>query len=259
MLSSVQVAFNPFFDTIRQNIELGNRDAKAAHGEGIPLKLPRRVRQRVGELPFEWIRQIARKSRRVTDSSSTTEDSDSSASDLDVPGEQSTSGPEIVGSGAPSRPPRFDAMARRSPPKSRSSSPSQPIPIPLTRTRPDASSSSPSSPTPSSHSLSPPDAEELTRSLEAQFYNIELGEQKRLLGVMERHSLESGKVIQEGGGVRGALGAFPQGKPVQGKPLASATTVSQVDAEGAAAVGEEAASSFPYSITAGLEKGAKNR
>ncbi|OJT07929.1 Receptor-type tyrosine-protein phosphatase gamma [Trametes pubescens] len=249
-----QVAFNPFFDTIRQNIELGNRDAKAAHGEGIPLKLPRRVRQRVGELPFEWIRQIARKSRRVTDSSSTTEDSDSSASDLDVPGEQSTSGPEIVGSGAPSRPPRFDAMARRSPPKSRSSSPSQPIPIPLTRTRPDASSSSPSSPTPSSHSLSPPDAEELTRALEAQFYNIELGEQKRLLGVMERHSLESGKVIQEGGGVRGALGAFPQGKP-----LASATTVSQVDAEGAAAVGEEAASSFPYSITAGLEKGAKNR
>ncbi|EIW65306.1 uncharacterized protein TRAVEDRAFT_55884 [Trametes versicolor FP-101664 SS1] len=254
-----QVAFNPFFDTIRQNIELGSRDAKGAHGEGIPLKLPRRVRQRVGELPFEWIRQIARKSRRVTDSSSTTEDSDSSASDIDLPGVQPTPRPEILGSGAPSRPPRFDAMARRSPPKSRSSSPSQPIPIPLTHPRADGSSSSPSSPTPSSHSRSPPDAEELTRALESQFYNIELGEQKRLLGVMERHSMESGKVIQEGGGVRGALGAFPQGKSTQGKPLVSASTVGQVDAEDPAAVGEDAMASFPYSITAGLEKGAKNR
>lgn len=150
-------------------------------------------------------------------------------------------------------------MARRSPPKSRSSSPSQPIPIPLTRPQADGSSSSPSSPTPSSHSRSPPDAEELTRALESQFYNIELGEQKRLLGVMERHSMESGKVIQEGGGVRGALGAFPQGKSAQGKPSVSATTVGQVDTEDAAAVGEEAMASFPYSITAGLEKGAKNR
>lgn len=71
--------------------------------------------------------------------------------------------------------------------------------------------------------------------------------------------MESGKVIQEGGGVRGALGAFPQGKSAQGKPLVSATTVGQADTEDAAAVGEEAMASFPYSITAGLEKGAKNR
>lgn len=59
--------------------------------------------------------------------------------------------------------------------------------------------------------------------------------------------------------MRGALGAFPQGKIAQGKPSVSATTVGQVDTEDAAAVGEEAMASFPYSITAGLEKGAKNR
>ncbi|KAI0353203.1 hypothetical protein OH77DRAFT_1522685 [Trametes cingulata] len=259
-----QVAYNPFFDTIRQNIELGSRDPKGPNGEGIPLKLPRRVRRRVGELPFEWLREIARKSRRVTESSSTADEQESSSdSDGDSGEEKRKSRTEAVAakgpSVAPSEPRRFDSMARRSPPKSRSSSPAQPIPVPHARPGHDASSSSPSSPTPSSHSHSPPDADDLTRALENQFYRIELGEQKRLLGVMERHSMESGKVIQEGNGVRGTLGTFPSGKNAEGKPLVGAAVVAEGDSKAAATVGEEAVSSFPYSITAGLEKGAKNR
>ena len=78
----VQVAYNPFFDTIRQNIEL-NRNSRANHNEGIPLQLPRRVRRRVGELPFEWLRQIARKSRHVTESSSTSAGESDISSDVD--------------------------------------------------------------------------------------------------------------------------------------------------------------------------------
>ncbi|KAH9855738.1 hypothetical protein C2E23DRAFT_882536 [Lenzites betulinus] len=261
-----QVAFNPFFDTIRQNIELGSRDLKSTEGEGIPLKLPRRVRRRVGELPFEWLREIARKSRRATDNSSTTEESEDSTDSESEPLEETRrSRPATTPSTIKSNPPpnglKFDSMARRSPPKSRSSSPSLPIaipPFPGSHSRPDPSSSNPSSPSGSSHSRSPPDADDLTRVLENQFYNIELGEQKRLLGVMERHSLESGKVIQEGGGVRGVFGTIPQGKPVQGKSLGGISAVGVADPQGSP-VGEDAAASFPYSITAGLEKGAKNR
>ncbi|KAI0073817.1 hypothetical protein K474DRAFT_1567419, partial [Panus rudis PR-1116 ss-1] len=118
-----QMAFNPFFDTIRQNLELArgaqSHDSKGGSGngqDGIALRLPRRVRRR------------------------------------ERPSSESTS------------------------------------------------------PTNSS-------AEDLTRALAMQFYKIELGEQKRLMGVMEHHSKESG-VKKE---------------------------------------------TFPYSITAGVEKGDKNR
>lgn len=46
--------FNPFFDTIRQNVEL-------SHGitERIPLKLTARAKQRIADLPFAWLRTIA--------------------------------------------------------------------------------------------------------------------------------------------------------------------------------------------------------
>ncbi|KAI0770943.1 hypothetical protein BD413DRAFT_613474 [Trametes elegans] len=251
-----QVAYNPFFDTIRQNIELGSRDNKGTDGEGIPLKLPRRVRRRVGELPFEWLREIARKSRRVTESSSPAEESDDS-SGSDEEGFVGKAKANVA-----SQRLTFDTTARRSPPKSRSSSPSITIPGPLsspTHHTQDGAPLSPTSDTPSSHSQSPADADDLTRALENQFYNIELGEQKRLLGVMERHSLESGKVIQEGGGVRGAVGTVPPGKVAEGRPLLGVSVSGESDPQTAASVGEDAISSFPYSITAGLEKGAKNR
>ncbi|KAI0736049.1 hypothetical protein C8Q76DRAFT_714283 [Earliella scabrosa] len=259
-----QVAFNPFFDTIRQNLELGSRsrDSQSADGEGIPLKLPRRVRRRVGELPFEWLRQIARKSRHATESSSST--SSSSESDLgsdsdslsDMQGVLPSEGPSSTSKAVsesymqtPSVPrpsqARISTTVPRSTLRSPSSSP-QPIPIPrLSKPR----SGSPSSPTSSSLSHSPPDADDLTRALELQFYKIELGEQKRLLGVMERHSMESGKVIHEGSGVRGSLGIPTVGMDI--KP--------GEDSKSAAQTSEEAIASFPFSITAGLEKGSKNR
>ncbi|RPD56252.1 hypothetical protein L227DRAFT_508776 [Lentinus tigrinus ALCF2SS1-6] len=244
-----QVAFNPFFDNIRQNIELGSRVAKGTDGEGIPLKLPRRVRRRVGELPFEWLRQIARKSRHATEGSSSTDlpPSDGPSSSTYKPVSEGTLRTPVTQLPQPP-PPQIASTARRSPRRSPSYSPSRSVPaIP-----PRAESLSPPSPTSSAHSHSPSDADELTRALEDQFYNIELGEQKRLLGVMERHSMESGKVIQEAPGVRGFVG-IPPSKGTEGKPSVPAS------ANSAATVGEEAISSFPYSITAGLEKGSKNR
>ncbi|KAI0762248.1 hypothetical protein C8Q74DRAFT_137813 [Fomes fomentarius] len=258
-----QVAFNPFFDTIRQNIELGN---KSAATEGIPLKLPRRVRRRVGELPFEWLREIARKSRRSTESSSSISEASGSSSDSDGhhgDGNDSLSfaGPSTIEQDSTStsrtlqRPSQsqLSMTAHRSP---HSSPSSQPIPIQVSRPR--FGSDSPPSPTSSSHSQTPPEAHELTRALEMQFYKIELGEQKRLLGVMERHSMESGKVIHEGSGVHGSLGlglSNPSPREARGSlPLSSAE-----DSKAAIFTAEEAMQPFPYSITAGLEKGAKNR
>jgi tyrosine-protein phosphatase 2/3 len=47
-------ACNSFFDTIHQNLEL-------THGitDRIPLRLPSRVRRRISDLPFKWLRDIA--------------------------------------------------------------------------------------------------------------------------------------------------------------------------------------------------------
>ncbi|KAJ7924448.1 hypothetical protein B0H13DRAFT_1601582 [Mycena leptocephala] len=140
-------AFNPFFDAVRQNAEL-------SHGitERIPLRLPRRVRRRVSELPFQWLRDIARRAGPVT-------------------------------------PP--DALP------------------------------STSAPTPPFTPPSPQRVEEGTEALAMQFYRIELAEQRRMMGVMEHHSRESG------GGKGSGGGGHKHG--------------------------------FPFSITAGVEKGSKNR
>ncbi|KAJ6519259.1 hypothetical protein C8R45DRAFT_809267 [Mycena sanguinolenta] len=58
---SSTAAYNPFFDAVRQNTEL-------SHGitERIPLRLPKRVRRRVQELPFPWLRNIARRAAPAT-------------------------------------------------------------------------------------------------------------------------------------------------------------------------------------------------
>ena len=78
-------ATNPFFDAIRQNMEL-------SHGitERIPLQLPRRVRRRITDLPFPWLQDIAksaapapRRPRSLSDNS-TTSDSETE-DDSDIP------------------------------------------------------------------------------------------------------------------------------------------------------------------------------
>ena len=68
--------------------------------------------------------------------------------------------------------------------------------------------------------------------------------------------MESGKVIHEAPGVRGFVGIVPPG---HGKTLPG-SAVGEGSSLGAGAVlGQEPISPFPFSITAGLEKGAKNR
>ncbi|KAG1722996.1 hypothetical protein EDD22DRAFT_962091 [Suillus occidentalis] len=54
---AVTNAANPFFDTIRQNLELSQGIT-----ERIPLRLPRRVRRRINDLPFRWLQDIAGRS-----------------------------------------------------------------------------------------------------------------------------------------------------------------------------------------------------
>jgi hypothetical protein len=144
--SNSHPAYNPFFDTIRQNTEL-------SHGitERIPLRLPRRVRRRIRDLPFPWLQNIAHRAAST----------------------------------------------------------------PLHRSFNESASSDSSEEFESNEA----DIEEGKESLAMQFFKIELAEQRRLMGVMEHHSNESGQ-----------SGKFP----AQGN-------------------------TFPFSITAGIEKGAKNR
>ncbi|KAH7905407.1 hypothetical protein BJ138DRAFT_1017757 [Hygrophoropsis aurantiaca] len=71
---------NPFFDTIRQNIELSQGIT-----ERIPLRLPRRVRRRVADLPFRWLQHIANRSavRPATDTLTSESESSDDAFDPD--------------------------------------------------------------------------------------------------------------------------------------------------------------------------------
>ncbi|KIJ68847.1 hypothetical protein HYDPIDRAFT_37273 [Hydnomerulius pinastri MD-312] len=193
---TISRAANPFFDAIRQNVELSQGIT-----ERIPLRLPRHVRKRINDLPFRWLQDIARRSA-VRHSGSSSRSSGSG-----VPGMESES-----------------------------------------ESSDDLHTSDPDE--------NDPDVEEGTEALAMQFYRIELAEQRRLRTVMEHHSKESevagaaatGKpyTVLEGGGV-GTVGGDPadSGRGVVG----GAKTAPGTPHPGA----------FPFSITAGVEKGAKNR
>ncbi|KAF8480886.1 hypothetical protein DFH94DRAFT_648925, partial [Russula ochroleuca] len=118
------VAFNPFYDTIRQNFEL-------SHGitERIPLKISRIAKDRIEDLPFSWLRELGRWAGE-----------DDEGSD----GEDHFGGDSGSGSGS---------------------------------------------------GISGAEGSE---ALAMQFYRIELGEQRRLMGVMEHHSRESGRIMEGG-------------------------------------------------------------
>lgn len=176
---SVQVPFNPFFDNIRQNLELAGRGS----GEGIPLKLSRRVRRRVGELPFEWLREIARKSGKASDDIlGADEKEDKSVMRIDDGSRTSkaldtgTSASEVSESED-----EANGIHRSQRHRDIRFTTKQPGPLDPNVT---SSSSTPST-----------EGEELAKELAMQFYKIELGEQKRLIGVMEHHSMESGVVV----------------------------------------------------------------
>ncbi|KAJ3789757.1 hypothetical protein GGU11DRAFT_672503 [Lentinula aff. detonsa] len=70
------VPFNPFFDTIRQNIELTQGVT-----ERIPLRLPKRVRKRIDDLPFEWLREISRRADVKPEDSLSSDGHDSTSSE----------------------------------------------------------------------------------------------------------------------------------------------------------------------------------
>jgi len=149
-------AANPFFEAIRQNTELSQGIT-----ERIPLRLPRRVRRRISDLPFCWLQGIARRSATRPRIATEAMDSDLSSEDE------------------------------------------------------------------SEDEINAADVEEGTEALAMQFYRIELAEQRRLLGVMEHHSKESGPTLSDP--------ALDKAKKAPETP------------------------DFPFSITAGIEKGAKNR
>ena len=148
-------ASNPFFDAIRQNVELNH----GVTGERIPLQLPRRVRRRIKDLPFPWLQDIAKRAANAATRSRSLSDT-STTSD-------SESGDDLSAANVT-------------------------------------------------------DIEEGKEALASQFYKIELAEQKRLMGIMDHHSRESGQLV-------GSSTGQPRSVP------------------------------FPFSITAGVEKGTKNR
>jgi tyrosine-protein phosphatase 2/3 len=182
------MAFNPFYDTVRQNIELSQGIT-----ERIPLTLPKGIRSRIDDLPFPWLRHIARRAASaIKDYSPLPSEQDSShwlsddpftldrLSDIDA-----NSNEELVDEGA--------------------------------------------------------------ESFAMQFYRIELGEQRRLMGIMQHHSQESGRIIDSSSASSASDGNEDRSqvsKPRSTVIRTANTTRSPL---------------FPYSITAGVEKGTKNR
>lgn len=186
---AVTNAANPFFDTIRQNLELSQGIT-----ERIPLRLPRRIRRRINDLPFRWLQDIAgRSALRPSHSSS-------------FPGELS------VESGS-------------------------------------ESSDDPHDSDPDSND---PDVEEGAETLAMQFYRIELAEQRRLRSVMEHHARESEVSAYAAAGQAYTLGEGGQGIIGVGARSATAAGIKTLPST-------PVQGSFPFSITAGVEKGAKNR
>ena len=334
------MAFNPFFDNIRQNIELGGGRGS---GEGIPLKLPRRVRRRVEELPFEWLRDIGRRSGTLDDGTGQEQDQGAEV----VEDRRKGKGPDVRSVGAitnvakiirkrqskkvkkhtnssrlrrspssssydsTSPPPdssevSYSASASKANSKAGSVSPSALAPIPNHSPQLQTASGRPQDTTRES-SEGESSGDDFAKALAMQFYKIELGEQRRLMGVMQHHSMESGTVVDSSsqaartahamktldraatvggfttnsqgipsGGLCGPLPTMSTGAPIlpteptneadQAGQMytgtAAARMLSGSVSEGGVALTKgprDREKAFPFSITAGVEKGDKNR
>ena len=198
---SQPVAFNPFYDTVRQNLELSQ-----GVSERIPLTLPASVRERIDDLPFRWLRHVA---RRAAPASKDYTPLDRSAENT----EEDTSSSSSFSSSSSSA---CDSDPDTTPPLFSPDGPRQPEDL----------------------------IEEGTEALAMQFYRIELGEQRRLMGIMQHHSSESGRVMTSSSGTPSSeeILEAPVPRVRHHKSRLNRTEVS-----------------FPYSITAGVEKGTKNR
>lgn len=216
---SRSVAYNPFYDTIRQNVEL-------SHGitERISLHISRIAKDRIDELPFMWLRELGRWAGADEDGSDAEdhiegmsgsgsgsgmsgEDHSETSSDS---GDDSGSGREYAGAYNRMNPPALAPAAF---------------------------------PTNVSATLEDPQTEG-SEALAMQFYRIELGEQRRLMGIMAHHSRESGRVLE--GETKSSSKSKKRSK-LRSKGM------------GRSSRGKHGSREFPYSITAGVEKGAKNR
>ena len=214
------VAYNPFYDTIRQNVEL-------SHGitERISLKISRIAKDRVDELPFMWLRELGRWAAADEDLSDAEEDHiggmSGSGSGSGMSGEDHSDSSSDSGDDSGSGREYMGAYDRMNPPAL------APAVIPT-----------------NASSIMPEDPQaEGSEALAMQFYRIELGEQRRLMGIMAHHSRESGRVLD---------GESKSSKSKKRSKLRS-------KGMGRPSRGKHGSREFPYSITAGVEKGAKNR
>ncbi|KAG8999590.1 hypothetical protein FRB90_012039 [Tulasnella sp. 427] len=186
---------NPFYDNIRQHLELSGGIT-----ERIPLYIPRKVLKRRGELQFDWLKEIA------------------------------------LWAGASSMNPRNmdpNASAPRVP----------------------QSESTHSSVSSSTKKLTKFNSDEGTEALAMQFYRIELGEQRRLQGVMEHHTSQSGQRMRTDPKAND-LGSRDYPSSDKG---ASVAVLNEAEADGPKTGASGDPEYFPFSITAGIEKGHKNR
>jgi hypothetical protein len=213
------VAFNPFYDTIRQNFELSQGITQR-----IPLKISRNAKDRIDDLPFTWLRELGRWAGE---------------DDEGTDGEDHYGGESGSGSGSGISGGDHSGMSSDS--GEDSGSGHEHTGAHHARTdRPAVASTV--SPVNNAETI-PEDAQaEGSEALAMQFYRIELGEQRRLMGVMEHHSRESGRVME---------GDEKKRKSKRSKQRSKGT--------GRSSRGKHGSRDFPYSITAGVEKGAKNR
>ena len=196
------VAFNPFFDTVRQNLELSQ-----GASERIPLTLPASVRERITDLPFHWLRHAARRAAPASRDYTPLDHSAENTEEDTLSSSSFSSSSSSVGDSDPdTTPPLF----------------------------------SPDVPRPPEDLI-----EEGTEALAMQFYRIELGEQRRLMGVLQHHSSESGRVLTSSSS--GSLSSEEILEPPVPRIRHHKSRLNRTEV------------SFPYSITAGVEKGAKNR
>ncbi|KAJ7239020.1 hypothetical protein B0H12DRAFT_1326729 [Mycena haematopus] len=158
-------SYNPFYDAVRQNTELSGGIT-----ERIPLRLPKRVRRRVHELPFQWLRDIARRAAPVTPPDTNVNQSTATTS---------YGGPFATFRGRPDSSEDENESSDSGASVASWSAPSSYPPTPL------------SSPQYAAHQA---EIDEGTEALAMQFYRIELAEQKRMMNVMDHHSRES-KVV----------------------------------------------------------------
>jgi tyrosine-protein phosphatase 2/3 len=211
------LAFNPFYDTVRQNFEL-------PHGitERIPLRISRIAKDRIDDLPFTWLRELGQLA---------VADDEVSDGEDHVEGGSSGSGSGISGG-------EHSGMSSDSDEDSGSGNEHEFKHLTCAMGSTNA---------PANGAASTPEGAQAegSEALAMQFYRIELGEQRRLMGVMEHHSRESGRVIEEG------ETKSSKSRVKRSKQRSKGT--------GRSSRGKHGSRDFPYSITAGVEKGSKNR